>query len=52
MSLVHGVGMYDMLANCIGIVGGTVVNYLMNSRITWGAGKKGGQFPADNRSVR
>ncbi|OIQ49102.1 Undecaprenyl-phosphate mannosyltransferase [Pseudodesulfovibrio hydrargyri] len=50
--LVRGVGMYDILANCVGIVGGTVVNYLMNSRITWGAGKKGGPFHSDNRSMR
>ncbi|XXJ20865.1 GtrA family protein [Desulfovibrio caledoniensis] len=47
MSLVHGVGMYDILANCVGIVGGTVVNYMVNSRITWGAGKKDKAFPAD-----
>jgi dolichol-phosphate mannosyltransferase len=47
MSLVHGVGMYDILANCVGIVGGTVVNYMVNSRITWGAGKTDKAFPTD-----
>jgi dolichol-phosphate mannosyltransferase len=50
--LVHGVGMHDILANCVGIVGGTAVNYMMNSRITWRAGKKGGSFPANHRSTR
>ncbi|MEZ7197982.1 GtrA family protein [Pseudodesulfovibrio karagichevae] len=52
MLLVKGVGMFDMFANCVGIAAGTVVNYLMNSRITWVGKKKDGSFPIDRRPMR
>lgn len=50
--LVNGVGMYDMLANCVGIAAGTMVNYVMNSRITWVGKKKDGSFSIDRQSIR
>jgi dolichol-phosphate mannosyltransferase len=45
-------GMHDILANCVGIAVGTIVNYSMNSRITWVMKKRSGQFSLDRRSMR
>ncbi|WP_319583590.1 glycosyltransferase family 2 protein [uncultured Pseudodesulfovibrio sp.] len=52
LMLVSGIGMYDILANCIGILAGTMVNYVMNSRITWVDKKKNGSFSIDRQSIR
>jgi dolichol-phosphate mannosyltransferase len=50
--LVNVFGMYDILANCFGIGAGTMVNFLINSRITWVARKKDGSFSIDRQSIR
>ena len=49
--LVNVFGVYDILANCVGIAAGTMVNYMINSRITWVGKKKGGAIAADRQST-
>jgi dolichol-phosphate mannosyltransferase len=35
LSLVYGLGLIDIVANLLGIVAATIVNYVLNSRWTW-----------------
>jgi len=51
IALANVFGVYDILANCVGILAGTMVNYMINSRFTWGDKKKDGSVLIDRQSI-